>query len=738
MTTLLMKFQEKRVKTLVARALEFLAEGEPKVLLLESPTGSGKTVMTSELMERLALKAGSIAFIWLAPNKLHDQSLRRMQAAAEFLPNLRFIGPASMGRSLSVGDVLFLNWDSVNKKGNVLRKADGHERGLTLDSVITATREEGKKIILIIDESHVHVSAEAAQEVIHEIIKPDLTLEVSATPNIERYDAKVTVKRDEVVAEGLIRKEVVINPGMRSLISAGIRPDEVSIRGAGDLATVLREALVMRNRLAKTFKERGVSINPLLLVQFPEAASGDLLMASVEDFLAQQGVTTENGKLAVWLSDEKVNLEGIEDVMGSQEVLFFKQAIALGWDCPRAQVLAALRELKVNSFTAQVLGRVMRQPLRKHFELELLDRAYVFTNVDSFKLTADLEGILPCREVRATQPYTLSLPNWVESSGSTGFVVLRSLCDLITENAEAFIASHGLGHRGSVLGNMVSDIIIKNPDETLMEQGTASYALGLAQLEASLAGLVSKFATRFQNTGHARRFIRKSLEDIGALIAGITVDIAQTVNVQERQVAIECVLHPLNRECIETKLSEAIEDFVSDKEKKARELESRPDWAAPLVTTVKASLKDRWVKSLYPCYSKDFTDIELALAEFFEKDPTVSLWLKNGDNGRDWFALDYLLDGQPKLFYPDFIAVHLDGSTVAAEGKGHSTNGTAAGRDTYVKADRLQAWAASQRAAGHCVTGLIAVLDGGALMANDSDAYSYTTELKGWRKLKAG
>lgn len=734
MTTMLTKFQARSVDDLLLFSKKLLAKSALRTILLEAPTGSGKTVMTSIWLDRLATELGSLSFVWLAPNKLHEQSLARMQAASEHLPSLTFIEPASLGRSLAAGEVLFLNWDSVNKKGNTLRKTDGHERGLTLDSVLTATREEGKKIVLVVDESHVHVSAEAAQEVIHEIIRPDLTLEVSATPNIQRYDSKVTVDREEVVAEGLIRKEVVINPGMSTVIGASNGSDSVTIQGGGDAKTVLQEALAMRNRLARTFREKGVGVNPLLLVQFPDAAAGDKQMGDFEDLLAKEGVTTSNGKLAVWLSDEKVNLENIETSMGGQEVLFFKQAIALGWDCPRAQVLVALRELKVNSFTAQVLGRILRQPLRKHFELDLLDRAYVFTNVDSFKLTADLEGILPCREVRQTQPLKLPITSWVEASGSKGFVALRSLSDMILEDAAEFIDAHNLRHRGPVLGHMVSDIIIRNPDESVLEHGTACYALGLDQLESGLSVLVNNFATTFQNTGNARRIIRTALIDLGCLAAEVSSNLSDTEVVRKK--ALECLLHETNRPYVETRIGEAVNGFVADKERKARELEPRDEWVAPILTTVRASLRDRWKKSLFSCYSKEFTDIEQALAEHFEGDTSVAVWVKNGDSGRDWFAINYEQNGQPKLFYPDFIVVHTDGSIVIAEGKGNSSNGTAASADTKLKADRLQEWAAIQREAGHAVTGFVAVLSGSSIFVNDDASYSFSSELKGWKKLK--
>lgn len=43
--------------------------------------------------------------------------------------------------------------------------------------------------------------------------------------------------------------------------------------------------------------------------------------------------------MAIWLSNEKINLEDIAKPDNMVEVLLFKQAIALDWDCPRVSVL---------------------------------------------------------------------------------------------------------------------------------------------------------------------------------------------------------------------------------------------------------------------------------------------------------------------------------------------------------------------------------------------------------------
>ncbi|MDE6032508.1 MAG: type III restriction endonuclease subunit R, partial [Muribaculaceae bacterium] len=108
-------------------------------------------------------------------------------------------------------------------------------------------------------------------------------------------------------------------------------------------------------------------------------------------------ITEENGKLAVWLSNEKSNLDGLENPNNLAEVLLFKEAIALGWDCPRAAVLLIFRKLQSDQFTIQTVGRILRMPEQKHYPNELLNVGYVYTDLAKEKIdivTADAGYIL--------------------------------------------------------------------------------------------------------------------------------------------------------------------------------------------------------------------------------------------------------------------------------------------------------------------------------------------------------
>ena len=44
-----------------------------------SPTGSGKTIMSFALMDELSKEYDNLAFIWLAPNTLHVQTLEKFE-----------------------------------------------------------------------------------------------------------------------------------------------------------------------------------------------------------------------------------------------------------------------------------------------------------------------------------------------------------------------------------------------------------------------------------------------------------------------------------------------------------------------------------------------------------------------------------------------------------------------------------------------------------------------------------
>ena len=394
-----LKFQQKAVRKLVDEVIDLLClSGNRMKLIFKAPTGAGKTVMASQLLadltEELQSRGDSpylqVAFIWIAPNKLHQQSYFKMKS---YFTESRLLKPVMYDEIdqsegfIKPGEILFVNWESINKEKNVM--VQDSEQNASLYEITRRTQEEqGLPIIVVIDEEHLFWSKTADKSAnVLQRINPKVEIRISATPK-SGSDHIITVNRQEVIAEEMIKKQIVLNPD----ISRGYNDEnELNIH-------LIHCALEKRKLLAEAYKQEGTNINPLLLIQLPNdtgesMTSEDLAIADlVKTYLKTvQDITTDNQKLAIWLSGEKVNLERLEQPDNMTEVLLFKQAIALGWDCPRAAVLLIFRKLESNQFTVQTVGRILRMPEQRFYKNDLMNVGYVYTDIskDQIQIVAE-------------------------------------------------------------------------------------------------------------------------------------------------------------------------------------------------------------------------------------------------------------------------------------------------------------------------------------------------------------
>ena len=344
-------------------------------VILEAPTGSGKTVILIKLMDRLLKEVGDskdIAFVWLTPGAgdLERQSWSKtMQFATVVIPQLL---DDALDDGFRPGTVTFLNWEKVNNADKIaLRNGD---RG-NLPTSIRNAKNKNVEFILIIDEEHKN-QTKAAQNIIN-LFDADIIYRASATP-IEDLTAKlVRIDEDSVIAAGLITREVVLNDNLTDADTDTYGDDEDFLDAANEKRLEIKAAYSKLNK----------NINPLVLVQFPDETKYDdeinTKVQRVKDYLINElGVPDDD--IAYWLSDKKKNTEGIANPDSPVSYLFMKQAVSSGWDAPRAKILVKLRLNTTARFTIQTIGRIRRMPEQKHYNNPLLDDAYVYSNDEKY------------------------------------------------------------------------------------------------------------------------------------------------------------------------------------------------------------------------------------------------------------------------------------------------------------------------------------------------------------------
>lgn len=388
------RYQQKAVDELINKVIDLLSlRGNRHTLVFKAPTGSGKTVMASEMLMRLNQELAErpdapyteVAYIWIAPNKLHEQSYFKMKNYFTENCALRPVIYDELDHSangyIKPGEILFVNWESINKDKNLMVRET--ENSASLYDITRRTQDEhGIPIVLVIDEEHMFGGKNAKKsEKVLTTIQPKVEIRVSATPQTNG-EQQVNVPREKVIEEEMIKENIVLNPALDFKDPHGSLNQHLIW-----LALQKRQELAEAYEAAHRRGECG-KINPLLLIQLPKDNSENLTPddTKVKDeviaTLDAYGINTTNGKLAIWLSGEKTdNLDVIDRPNDPTEVLLFKQAIALGWDCPRAAVLLIFRKIESFQFSAQTVGRILRMPEQKYYTDQRLNQGYVYTNL---------------------------------------------------------------------------------------------------------------------------------------------------------------------------------------------------------------------------------------------------------------------------------------------------------------------------------------------------------------------
>ena len=643
----LKEFQLNAVKSLF-EAMETPARD----IILKSPTGSGKTIILTYFMHQYIQSFPKTVFVWLTPGKgnLEEQSKAKMDKYIHASQTKLLSDVMTAG--FEENDSCFINWEKLTKKGNNALKDS--ERTNFLEHIQHALND-GIRFVIIVDESHQNNTIKADE--IIQYFHTDKIIRCSATPKGIAKAEIIEIPEEEVIAAGLIKKMLVINQDFPQ-----------SIETEDQTAFLLEKALGKQRELRAAFLQGGNDINPLIVIQIPNKS--ETLQDGVERYLEMQGLTYENGKLAVWLSDRHENLDGIDKPNAASSAVIIKQAVATGWDCPRAHILVKLRDNMDETFEIQTIGRIRRMPEAKHYQNDLLDSCYLYTFDEKF--TA---GVKMALDKGALNACTLFLKNEYKDITLTGEQRTMVTSTRNPQKALQAIVSYaqkelGIGTnktenrtRLQAAGYEMSENIVKH---TLSGE-TAT--LDFAAADMNTIAVTEKLNTHTHGRDYHHKIGKIGME-IGMEYSYMNTIIRKLFDKNFKYSRKILALEPREVYAFVINNADRLRHLV--REAMAYELaqlslevpaKSYYDFRIPqsCMFTYNGEAKTQLVmkKNVYQNYLSSAaprSTPEVKFEKFCERSESVEWWYKNGDKGNEYFSIVYVDNSnRQKLFYPDYI-----------------------------------------------------------------------------------
>lgn len=670
-------------------------------MILSAPTGSGKTILASKFINDYLDENPNTVFLWLCPGAggLEKQSQESFEESTAEIPDgdvYDFINESDCS-----GHVYFINWDKINRASNTVLKEGEHKN---LMERVADCHRNGVEIFMLVDEEQrFH---DAAERFINEM-SPKHVLRISATP-LTRNSYTEVITDDEVIGAGLIASSISINEGVSNALEENNNLDD-------DLL-LIELADRKRKEILAEYQNRNLSIRPLVLIQFPNGNPD--WIERVKQRLSDMGYGNNSGLVTSWFSgDHPDDVEEIKKLNGKYAFILFKQAIATGWDCPRAKILVKLREGGTEAFNIQTIGRIRRMPERHHYDEELIDRCYVYTLDQKFK-TGLTDAISD----------TFYSYLYKKKEDAPSFDLVKECLDgtdRYAVNPEAvvkvvhdkFLEKYDTNHDGKLtIPELRTDFgyIFDTKLKTTAFEGVARTTRDIRNLNVIFGG-------EHQINNHDDGFIIRDAKRRIAAAIGIDENISNNAlrilfgpydkffNVySEEEIAFEAKYKLIS----EMNLREFNAFLINNKEKlieifseiSAREIADieqteilRIKWDAPKEQYYKMHKRLAGRRVMNVNIFKEYRDniliepnrsySERLFEAYCEQNNNTIEWVyKNGDKGMQFFSLVYHMAFKRANFYPDYIVRTKNGETWIIEAKGGiSADGESRNIDSYAK-----------------------------------------------------
>lgn len=405
----LFPFQKKALAALRMHAAESLGAyrrtHSPQVISFTAPTGAGKTIIMASLMESILFgdeqypDQKEAIIVWLSDSpQLNEQSKQKIEAKADKIP---------LGHCVTISDVFFdqelledgyiyfLNTQKLSKSSNLTKHSDSRQYTIW-ETLANTARDKSDRLYVIIDEAHRGMQgreANRATTIMQKFLKGSPIDGLSPMPVVigmsatsERFNTLVKgttssthyamVTPDDVRASGLLKDRIIIT-----------YPNENSLNK--DMAVLQAAARDWKQKwdhwYQYCYEQHYAYVYPIFVVQVLNGTGNHLSDTDLDDCLKKieerTGFRFKPGEVvhtfgqttaAIPINGLEVRYEEPSRIAEDRniKVVFFKESLSTGWDCPRAETMMSFRPAADSTYIAQLLGRMVRTPMQMHIDVD--------------------------------------------------------------------------------------------------------------------------------------------------------------------------------------------------------------------------------------------------------------------------------------------------------------------------------------------------------------------------------
>ena len=347
---------------------------EQDIITFKSPTGSGKTFMMADFMNRVLTDNSDTVFLVssLSKGNLAKQNYDKF---VEYSDSRIFdkINPYLINSETAGENRLYIptEYNVYVLPRDLYKDKSKLKQGALLDFLRAVTTKKPlgleKKIYVIKDECHIATSN--LDSLSHDYFSK--VFNFSATPKLQRgQKPDVEIKELDAVNCKLIK-------------AVSYQDENETVGDAFDKFEKIKEKYIL------------LGINPCIIIQISNKEKADEEIEKIQLELSKRDLKwmliVDNDKKCDTndvFKAKKIPVDRWKDYAKTNtatiDVIIFKMVITEGWDIPRACMLYQIRDSKSKQLDEQVIGRIRRNPCLLNYEKlsdeakELIGTAYVW------------------------------------------------------------------------------------------------------------------------------------------------------------------------------------------------------------------------------------------------------------------------------------------------------------------------------------------------------------------------